>query len=78
MSPRYVQRLFENEGKTFTQFVCDRRLDDACRMLASWRFDHKRIADVAFEAGFSDPSYFNRAFRRRFGSSPSELRNSSL
>jgi AraC-like DNA-binding protein len=76
LTPRYVQRLFESEGTTFTHFVCDQRLDAACRILAGRPFDRKRIGDIAFEAGFSDLSYFNRAFRRRFGSSPSELRKS--
>jgi AraC-like DNA-binding protein len=78
LKPRYVQRLFESEGTTFTQFVCDRRLDAAYRMLASRRFDHKRIGDIAFEAGFNDLSYFNRAFRRRFEASPPDLRKSTF
>jgi AraC-like DNA-binding protein len=33
-----------------------------------------RIADIAYEAGFSDLSHFNRSFRRHFGLTPSELR----
>jgi AraC-like DNA-binding protein len=78
LTPRYVQRLFESEGTTFTHFVCEQRLDSACRILASRPFDHKRIGDIAFEAGFSDLSYFNRAFRRRFGSTPSELRRNGF
>ncbi len=37
-----------------------------------WR--HRKIADIAAEAGFNDLSYFNRAFRRRYGATPSDLR----
>jgi AraC-like DNA-binding protein len=29
------------------------------------------IGAVAYAAGFGDPSHFNRAFRRRYGESPS-------
>jgi AraC-like DNA-binding protein len=29
---------------------------------------------VAFDAGFGDLSYFNRVFRRCYGSTPSEVR----
>jgi AraC-like DNA-binding protein len=37
-----------------------------------WRY--RKIADIAAEAGFSDLSSFNRAFRRRFGLTPSVMR----
>jgi AraC-like DNA-binding protein len=30
--------------------------------------------DIAWSAGFSDISHFNRVFRRRFGETPSSLR----
>ena len=33
-----------------------------------------RIADIALESGFADLSQFNRAFRRRFGDTPSGMR----
>ena len=38
------------------------------------RFAHMRIADIAYEAGFNDLSYFNRMFRRRFALAPGEVR----
>ena len=40
----------------------------AAAMLVSKR--QMRIADVAFLCGFSDLSYFNRSFRKRFGETP--------
>jgi AraC-like DNA-binding protein len=33
------------------------------------------VSDIAYLAGFNDVSYFHRAFRRRFGMTPSDLRN---
>jgi AraC-like DNA-binding protein len=38
---------------------------------------HRKIADIAAEAGFTDLSYFNRAFRRRYGETPSDLRETA-
>ena len=75
LSPRQVQRLFESDGGTFSEYVLGRRLVSVYRALTAPRHRHRRIGDVVFDAGFGDLSYFNRAFRRRFGVSPSEVRN---
>jgi AraC-like DNA-binding protein len=75
LTPRYVQMLFEAEGITFTEFVRAQRLARAHRMLATPHFDHLRVSDVAFECGFGDVSYFNRAFRAHYGATPSDVRN---
>ena len=75
LSPRHVQRLFEESGTTFTEFVRDARPERARAMLVSPRFADKRISDLAFEVGFRDLSHFNRWFRARFGASPSDLRS---
>jgi AraC-like DNA-binding protein len=74
VSPRYVQRLFEQEGTTFSQYVIGQRLVRAYRMLTDPRFADRSITSVALDAGFGDLSYFNRAFRRYYGSTPSEVR----
>ena len=77
VTPRYVQMLFENEGTTFTEFARNARLDRAYRMLRDPRFADRSISTIAFEAGFSDLSYFNKAFRRQFGGTPSDVRAAS-
>lgn len=74
LSPRYVGMLFESEGTSMTEFVREERLKRARSILLNPRFNGRRIAEVAYEVGFNDLSYFNRSFRRRFGHSPSELR----
>jgi AraC-like DNA-binding protein len=74
VSPRYVQMLFEQEGTTFSQYVIGQRLVRAHRMLTDPRFADRSITSVAFDAGFADLSYFNRAFRRYYGGTPSEVR----
>jgi AraC-like DNA-binding protein len=35
---------------------------------------HRKIADISFEVGFKDLSYFNRTFRRKYGATPSDMR----
>jgi AraC-like DNA-binding protein len=36
---------------------------------------NQSIASLAFEVGFGDLSYFNRAFKRFYGVTPSEVRD---
>jgi AraC-like DNA-binding protein len=76
LSTRSISALFEGDGTTFTDFVRSARLDRAHRLLADPRFDGLRIAAIAYESGFSDLSYFNRCFRRRYGLTPSDFRAS--
>jgi AraC-like DNA-binding protein len=76
VTARYVQMLFESEGTTFSRFVLDQRLARAHRMLSDPWLAERTISTIAYEAGFGDLSYFNRAFRRRYGESPSDVRSS--
>ena len=39
-----------------------------------WLLTSSKISSVAFDCGFGDVSYFNRAFRRRYGMAPSDVR----
>jgi len=75
VSSRYVQMLFEQEGTTFSRYVMGQRLVRAHWMLTDPRFADRSITSVAFDAGFGDLSYFNRAFRRYYGGTPSEVRD---
>ncbi|HEX4159077.1 MAG TPA: helix-turn-helix transcriptional regulator [Rhizomicrobium sp.] len=74
MTPRSLQMLFEDCGTTLTEFLRERRLARAYRMLISRRFSGQRIADIAFDCGFGDISYFNRSFRACYGATPSDVR----
>jgi AraC-like DNA-binding protein len=69
-----VQRLFESEGTTFSEYVLDQRLACVHRMLPDPRYAGWTVSAIALEAGFGDVSYFNRRFRRRFGASPTQCR----
>jgi AraC-like DNA-binding protein len=74
VSTRYVQILFEAEGSTFSEYVLDQRLSRAHTMLTEPDCLHRKVSEVAFSVGFSDLSYFNRTFRRRYGDTPSGVR----
>ena len=74
LSPRYVQDLLQETGSTFTERVMELRLQKARAMLATHRHDRLKISDIAYAVGFSNVSYFNQAFRRRFGASPTQYR----
>jgi AraC-like DNA-binding protein len=74
VSVRYIQRLFESEGTTLSQFVLGQRLVRVHRMLADPRHADRAISTIVYDAGFGDLSTFNREFRRRFGATPSDVR----
>jgi len=74
VKPRNIQRLFECEGTTFTEYLLEQRLARAHRVLSDPRRGGLKISAVASDAGFGDLSYFNRTFRRRYGMAPSDLR----
>ena len=60
---------------TFAEFVLEQRLLYARGLLGNPGVHQRKIAAVAYTAGFGDLSYFNRVFRRRFGMTPSEWRD---
>ncbi len=74
VTPRYVYMLFEAEGVSFSEFVLSERLARAHRMLGALRHASDTISVIAYAAGFSDLSHFNRSFRRRYGCTPSDAR----
>jgi AraC-like DNA-binding protein len=74
ISPRYVHKLFEDDGRTYSQVVLDARLERALRELRSTT---RTVSAIAGAVGFSDLSYFNRTFRRRYGMTPTDARRRS-
>lgn len=78
ISGRYLRALFSDDRTTFTDFVRGRRLSHAMDRLTDPRRASKPVSAIAYEAGFNDLSWFNRAFRRHFGMTPSEARQTAL
>jgi hypothetical protein len=71
-----VQNLLAEAGSSFTAGVLELRLQRARAMLADARHDRLKIGEISDQCGFSEIPYFNHCFRRRFGASPKQLRNS--
>lgn len=74
VSARYVQYLFDQAGTSFTAYVLEQRLQLAHRLLREPKEPRRKISDIATSAGFSDISYFNRAFKARYQMTPTEIR----
>jgi AraC family transcriptional regulator, positive regulator of tynA and feaB len=72
MSLRQLQRGFSAIGSTPTKYLLVKRLEHARRGIEDRRIGLRGdlISSIAYEAGFSDLSYFQRCFRRAFGTSP--------
>lgn len=71
-SRAHLYRLFVNRGQTVAGSLRDVRLDRA-RMLLATEVSLS-IGSIAFNSGYTDVSAFGKAFRRRFGMSPSDYR----
>jgi AraC-like DNA-binding protein len=78
LTPRNLQRLFESEGTTFSEFLLAQRLSRAHRMLTEPRLAQSAVGAIAYDAGFGDLSYFNRSFKRRYGTTPRDVRNEGV
>jgi AraC-like DNA-binding protein len=74
VTARYLQRLFEEDDTTFSEFLLTQRLARAHQRLCDPDSVHAAISTIAYDVGFGDLSYFNRRFRRLYGLTPREVR----
>lgn len=72
VSVAYLCRLFKAyTGKTIISYLVERRLQAAIWKL---REGDEKIIAIALSCGFSDLAYFNRAFKKIVGTTPSKYR----
>jgi AraC-like DNA-binding protein len=75
-SPRQLQRAYAQLGEeTFREDLITRRLTAAAELLTSQQ--STSVREVAHQVGYRQPTHFARAFRRRYGVSPSTYRAES-
>ncbi|MET3840782.1 AraC family transcriptional regulator [Bradyrhizobium sp. OAE829] len=77
LSRRYVNDLLAESGSGFAERVLEMRLHEARVMLLDAAHDRLKVSEIAWTCGFNEVPYFNRRFRRRFGMTPTELREAS-
>jgi AraC-like DNA-binding protein len=73
VSRAHLYRAF-SETDGIAAAIREARLALAHHRLAASRYDGLKIATIAYACGFADVPTFNRAFRRRFGLAPGDLR----
>ena len=64
-----------NKGMTFSRFVLNYRLETARELLLA---SQKQISEICYGVGFNDLPHFTRAFKAKFGTSPSAYRKNRL
>ena len=57
-------------GKTPSQFIRSYRLRKGLELL---RKGELTVSEIAYDVGFTDPSYFSRVFQKEFGKNPSDF-----
>lgn len=77
LSPRYVQRLFQLHGDSFSRHIRQKRLARSRADLLDMSQNSVGISQIAHRWGFASASHFSRSFRDAFGISPRELREDS-
>jgi AraC-like DNA-binding protein len=58
-------------GLSGIEFIRTIRLKKAFQLLETATYS---VAEVAYQVGFNDPSYFTRIFKKEYGKAPSEIK----
>jgi AraC-like DNA-binding protein len=66
---RKLKALINSSG---TEFINTIKMNYAIELLQK---KAGTISEIAYDAGFNNPNYFSKIFRRKFGMSPSEYQN---
>lgn len=72
ISPYYLEKRFkEYTGYSINQYVIDRRMGEAQRMLI---FEEKPIKEIALSVGYDNLQYFYATFKKYAGKTPADFR----
>lgn len=71
---RKLRDIFSVNSETLTSYIREQRLLRCREALRAPSMRGKAVFDIALRWGFNDPAYFSRAYRSRFGVSPTHDR----
>ena len=72
ISPYYLSKLFkETEGIGYIEYTTKLRMDYAKEQLSA---TDRSIKEICRDAGYQDPNYFSRIFKKWTGMTPTEYR----
>lgn len=75
LSEKYFSHLFhEVMGCTFSKYLTDIRLQNACHMLLH---ANDSVTEISKDSGFNSPKHFQRIFKQRFDMTPLEFRKTN-
>lgn len=76
LTPTAFCRFFKlRTNKTFSQFLIEVRINQACKMLSNGNFN---VTETFFSCGYNNSSNFHRHFRQHTGLTPSEYKDQVL
>lgn len=72
ISPYYFSKIFkEGTGENFIEYLTNIRMEKAKELLSTTEYSMKEICGMA---GYSDPNYFSRSFKKNVGVTPTEFK----
>ena len=66
---QFYRRMISLTDMAPNNFIREYRLNEALNLLSK---NNGNVSEIAFETGFSSPSYFSKCFQKRFGHLPSD------
>jgi len=76
LTPTAFCRFFKlRTNKTFSQFLIEVRISQACKMLSNGNFN---VTETFFSCGYNNSSNFHRHFRQHTGLTPSEYKDRAM
>ncbi|GGI47024.1 DNA-binding response regulator [Paenibacillus marchantiophytorum] len=74
LHPTHLSKIYKIEtGQGISDYMSSLRMERACHLL---RTTDKKVYEISMDVGYLDPAYFIKVFKRQFGLTPQEFRDS--